>query len=160
MFRFNFSASNSCILLTSGFFLIYASVALSHTGATGIVKQRMDSMKEMKSAMKSMAGLVKGEMPFDSERAYASLLTVERHAHKLLDYFPDTEESRTGSETEALAGIWATWDDFAFLAESLARDTGNLKQAGISGIDELTLRNGLKQITATCKNCHDDYRKP
>lgn len=41
--------------------LFSALNANAHTGATGVVKQRMDAMSGMADAMKSMASVVKGK---------------------------------------------------------------------------------------------------
>ena len=84
---FNEGRLNALVMLLPGFMLLHASATLSHKGATGIIKQRMDSMKEMETAAEAMADMVKNKAPFDPDLAYTSIVTLELHAQTLLDYF-------------------------------------------------------------------------
>ena len=109
-----------------------------HKGATGIVKQRMDSMSEMKDSIKVMADMVKGKIELNPEsvRKVASVLT--EHSRVLLDYFPDTDESRNNAETEALSVIWTSWDKFEELSNNLKIAVDELQQAADEKIESCT----------------------
>jgi len=54
--------------VTTGFFIssfLLAGIVYSHTGATGIVKERMDAMLDMGDKSKLVADMFKGKSEFD-----------------------------------------------------------------------------------------------
>ena len=132
----------------------------AHQGATGVVKQRMDAMSEMGDAMGVMADMVKGKRPFDPEQVRASAAQLVQHADKLVELFPDSEESRSGAKTEALPVIWDDWDRFVSLFDALESTLGEFRAISAADLDEQTLRPEFRKIAKACSGCHEDFRKP
>ena len=92
-------------------------VASAHGGATGIVKERMDAMSELKDATKIISDMVKRKRPMDPERVTVLAELMSRHAVRIPELFPDTEFSRNGAATEALPAVWERRQEFVDTAQ-------------------------------------------
>lgn len=155
---------------------ITATVALSHSGATGIVKERMDGMKAMTEGLKSLVPMIKKERPYDPQAVRDVATLLQSHAgQNMLELFP---EGSLQTPTEARPEIWTNWDDFSrhamrlsVLARGLAlsADTGlgapgSATQTTITGtstaqeIEALPVPVVLNAIGENCLACHTDYR--
>jgi len=111
-------------LLASGIFAastLIAVGAFAHSGATGIVKERMDGMMAMGKALGSVADMFKGKTSFDAATVAASAKIVGNHAEKMASLFPGTKASREGSGTEALPAIWDDQAKFSKLIVALEK---------------------------------------
>ncbi len=133
--------------------------ASAHKDATGIVKHRMDSMSEMGDAMKTMADMVKGKSKYDQSIIQDSAITLSGHSEKILEYFPDTDDSRNAETSDALPAIWKSWDRFTELSKGLEDVVDDLNQAALSD-DKRILRLAFSKTAKACSACHDDFRKP
>ncbi|MBC7161382.1 c-type cytochrome [Immundisolibacter sp.] len=103
-----------------------------------------------------MAGMVKGEIPFDA-KAFA--LRAERVAFlstlPLEGFIPD---SRVG-KTEAKQEIWDNMDDFKAKMETFQTEAAKLAEAAktASAVDALKPQFG--KVGQACKDCHDKYKE-
>lgn len=126
---------------------------LAHADATNpVVIERMETMKAIGGAMKTLADMAKGEAEFDTARADAAVATMGENAGNIAAKF---EANETDPETEALPAIWENWDDFVKKSEDLVMASSSV--ASIT--DEAALGAALGQLGGTCKACHSDYRK-
>lgn len=132
-----------------------STAALAHQGATGVVRQRMEAMKDTATQMKTIAAMVKGESAMDTEAVAAAAVTISRHAEKIPELFPQGSISKP---SEALPEIWTTWDDFTARADRLAERARNF--AGIAGSDAEAhvMAAAFAAMGETCRNCHTRYR--
>ena len=142
------------VLILAGV-LLAASAALAHEGATGIVKQRMEAMKDIAASMKVVGTMVKGETAFDRDAVGEAARTIKGHAEAMPAQFPD---GSTQHPSEALPAIWRDWDAFTAIAARLAEHAGALadEAAAAESIDALKARFG--EVAQTCKACHQDFR--
>lgn len=133
-----------------------AGAAFAHSGATGIVKERMDAMKEIGSATKALAKLDWNDVGAARASAVSNSQVLQRHAADIVRMFPP--DSNTGP-SEAIPAIWEKPDDFADLAKALETAAG----AMIAAADTATKRDDVaapfQAIADTCKACHADFRK-
>ncbi|MBI1358705.1 MAG: cytochrome C [Alphaproteobacteria bacterium] len=116
------------------------------------VSERQDTMKSIGQAMKDGVGLT-APATFDAAKAKAAMGTVAADAKKLSTLFP--AGSDTDPKTAADPKIWQNSDDFnKRLVElaTLATTAGNA-----TSLDDY--RPAFKAVGATCKSCHDVYRK-
>ncbi len=132
-----------------------ATGLMAHRGATGIVKERMEVMKAIGKAMKSLAAIVKGEAKFSEETVGNASTTISSHARKAKDLFPDTPESRKADVSEAAPAIWENKAEFLALADKLAESAEELEFAAT---DASTLASQMGVIGANCKSCHKKFR--
>lgn len=109
--------------------------ALAHSGATGVVKSRMEAMKEMQTAVKAIAPMMSGTAAYDASVVQDAAETFGRHSGEALTAsFP---EGSIEPPSEALPAIWQDWDRF----EALARQLGIMAQ-GLSLASENGLHGG------------------
>lgn len=130
----------------------------AHSGATGIVKQRMDAMSAMSKTMKSIAGMIKGQSPFEPELIPPGTDGLIRHALEIPTLFPDSEHSRDGA-TEALPAVWQRWSRFVALSRRLEQEARDLKAAAQSS-DRTAITRQFTAIAKVCRDCHSDFRRP
>ena len=133
-----------------GFLMVCTVMAASHEGATGIVKERMDLMSDMGDAMKTLAGMVKGEQPLNLESVRQSIDTIADHAGQMLDLFPNTQESRSGKGTEALPEIWENWDRFTGLSRDLEQEISEISKLADNTMDDATLKVSFRKLAKAC----------
>ena len=129
---------------------------IAHGGATGVVKQRMDSMSEMAGAMKAMASVVKGKQVFDRKVFIKGGKLIAGHSNMVVDLFP--EGSIEGS-SEALPAIWQHWDDFLSLSNGAKVQAEELVRMAQDGAELRPLTKQFVKLGGGCKACHKDYRK-
>lgn len=140
--------------------LLIAGSVYSHSGAKGIVKERMVAMKDMGDKSKIVADMFKGKAEFDRSALVDAADAFVMHGSEMTELFPDTEDSRTGSKTEALPKIWDQWDDFNSLIAEFVTRSEALQLTVASTEDPSELKKAFFQTTKSCSSCHKGYRKP
>ncbi len=106
------------IWLLAGTIVVYATAsALSHSSATGVVKQRMDAMVMLGNQIKFLTPMLVENQPKDFDAIAASAQIIARHGGGALsDLFP--KDSIKGP-SEARPEIWSSWQEFQTMAENL-----------------------------------------
>ena len=128
--------------------------AMAHTGVQNpAVLARMNGMKSIGDAMKILGNMAKGTTEFDANAAQEAAAAIARHAAETPTLFEAREQD---PKSEAKDSIW---DDFAdFTEKSVALET-----AAKAARPELTSADAVipavTRIGATCKACHEVYRK-
>lgn len=106
--------------------------ALAHSGATGVVKDRMQAMKEMQQAVKSVTPMMSGAATYDAAALRRAAEVFRRHSGAALTAkFP---KGSAGAPSEALPAIWQDWDRFADLADTLGEMAEGLSRAAGNGL--------------------------
>ncbi|WP_420600604.1 c-type cytochrome [Neptuniibacter sp.] len=106
---------------------VSTAVVMAHGGATGIVKERMDAMGDMKDSMKEVSDMFKGKAPYDANKVRAAADVIKGHSgNALTKLFP---EGSLQHPTEAKAIIWDEWDRFSKLADHLGTLSEGLANA-------------------------------
>jgi cytochrome c556 len=104
-----------------------STVVMAHGGATGIVKERMDAMGDMKDSMKEVSDMFKGKAPYDANKVRAAAEVLKGHSgNALTNLFP---QGSLQHPTEAKANIWDEWDRFSKLADHLGTLSEGLANA-------------------------------
>ncbi len=133
-----------------------AGVAVSHGGATGVVKERMDAMKDMGGRMKAMAAMVRGRTPFDAASAKEAADAIAAHARDVPRLFP--KGSRHGP-SEAIEKIWIEWPQFVAEAKALEDRADVLGRQTVTAKSGADLGRAFGDIGRSCKSCHGRYRE-
>ncbi|WP_120505446.1 c-type cytochrome [Sulfitobacter mediterraneus] len=106
--------------------------AFAHSGATGVMKERMDAMGEMGDAMKRLTPMMRGQTAYDPDVVRNAADTMIGHAGtQMTELFP---EDSNGAPSEALDAIWEDWEEFAALAEALRTSAEGMKLAADNGL--------------------------
>ncbi len=137
--------------------LLFMSVYVhAHEGATGIVKERMDSMVVMGDASKAIVAMFKGKKPYNAKALVDYGVEINEHSIRLLDLFP---KGSLKHPSKARAVIWEKWDKFESLAYQLQNKSQQFVEVAKQG-NKKTVRKQFGQIGKTCKDCHKVFRKP
>ena len=139
--------------------LTFTATSNGHNDATGIVKERMDAMKNMGDANKVIGDMVKRKRPFDADEIKTLAAGIQQHAVNIPGLFPDTKDSREGHATEAKQIIWEQWEKFELLSKDLERESAKLSELAVTG-DESAIRKQYVALAKTCRGCHKKYRRP
>ena len=134
-----------------------AGMAVAHKGATGIVKQRMDAMKAVADATKTVAQMVKGQTAFDANLAASAAEEIKGHASNMADLFP---QDSLDHPSEALPAIWKDWAKFTEIAGQLTAASAELAATATSANEAAELRPVFGKVAATCSACHEKFRLP
>lgn len=157
---------------------LLAGVAFAHSGATGVVKERMELMGVLDRAMKDLATLVRAPGEGDGERLVELAVTIREHAGAAITAkFPD---GSINGPSDALPEIWDDWADFESRADRLHMLADALAEAAvtaetsptdplafpIAGLQRLTEEQAreappsvlVAHISANCSACHLEYR--
>lgn len=132
--------------------LMVSTTLWAHSGATGIVKERMDQFEDSKASMKLLKKAVRAN---DFGAIANEAMAIQRWAVQLTDYFPKNSNQHP---SEALDRIWQEFEKFEARADSQVEASARLHQAGINR-DAKGAANALSDLAQACKGCHDDYRE-
>ncbi len=103
-----------------------------------------------------MAGMVKGEIPFDA-KAFA--LKAERVAYlsalPLEGFIPDS----VVGDSEAKPDIWDNMDDFKSKMQTFETEAGKLADAARTATAVDALKPQFGKVGQACEDCHDKYKK-
>ena len=139
--------------VTVGFIFVAVptTFALAHSGATGIVKERMDMFKKNQNNLKAIKSHIRSEnyVPIvklaDEIRDWAS---------KMPEHFPEGSNEKP---SQASSAIWA---DFGGFKNAAMKNEKAAKQliAGAKVEDQEAVLGGFKAVAASCKSCHQSYK--
>ncbi|MDD9743988.1 MAG: cytochrome c [Marinovum algicola] len=111
--------------------LSLASAALAHTGAKGIVRERMVAMSAMADAIKTIAPMMSGASEYEAAAVRDAAEAIGRHAGaSMTRLFPADNENMA---SYVKASIWQDWATFAELAERLHTYSEGLALAAENG---------------------------
>ena len=110
--------------VTLGLALASASPAHAHSGATGIVKERMEAMKSIGGEMKAVGGMFQGKVEFNTMRIEKAAGVIHDHASKIEKLFPKGSDHKP---TRALPEVWKDKVEFDAIAMEMAKAA--IKQA-------------------------------
>lgn len=130
------------ILTTAG--LIAGAAALAHSGATGVVKERMDGMVALGNVVKELTPMMRGQTPYDADsvRAGADVM-IEHGGEQMTRLFP---EGSDGMPSQALPTVWEDWEEFTALAEQLALRAEGLKLSTDVGLAASQQNDGASMM--------------
>ncbi len=131
--------------------ILASTAAVAHSDATNpAVIARMDAMKAIGGAMKTLSTMAKGEMEFDATAGNGALETMAMKAAEIPALF---EAQESDPESEASDAIWTNWDDF--VAKAGALEAG-AKSVTITSADDIGAAMGA--VGGSCKSCHTAYK--
>ena len=128
-----------------------ASVS-AHGGAKGIVKERMDLMKDIGKAMKTLGAMARGKVPLDSAKVKAAAGSIAQHGQKIPALFP---KGSTKGVTEAGPRIWQDPEGFRKSADemvAIAREVAGQSE------NAAAQKSIYRRLGKTCSACHKLYR--
>ena len=129
-----------------------ATVALGHSGATGVVKERMDAMSSIAANMNSVNQMLRGTVDYNAEAVATAMQAIADHAAMLPHQFP---EGTDAAPSEAAPAIWTDTEGFNAIFHELEVSAAELVQVAA---DQSAVQQGFRKVASTCKACHADFR--
>ncbi len=133
--------------------LMFAAMGAVAAAGDSPIVQRKAILKGFGDAAKPVAGMTKGETPFDLAIVQQALATYIDGVKKLPALFPD--DSKTGDDTAALPKIWEEKAKFEGIYAKLGQDAA---AASAAITDQATFKANIGKVLGNCKSCHDEYR--
>jgi len=150
--RLFLTASTAAFLLLA---LCLPHVSVAHEGATGVVKERMEAMKEMERRMKTMAEMLKGSQKLEFRHIETSARQIAGHAQKIQRLFPVGSDKHPST---ALPSVWAKNKQFAQSANELTGKAMKLSTKARTK-KRIVVLPAFSEVAKACKACHDNFRK-
>ncbi len=111
---------------------VAAVAVFAHTGATGVVLERMNGMTAMRDVVSDLAPIMEGYAAYDAIVSEGAGVIAMHAGETMQSLF--TEGSIEGA-TYAKPEIWSDWQDFAALAEDLKTYADALSVAAANGLE-------------------------
>jgi cytochrome c556 len=147
-----FQASHRAIIAAVVGLATFTTLALAHEGATGVVKERMDLMKDQQKDLKLIGDMAKGKTAFDAAKAAAAARDLGTTSKKIPDLFP---AGSNGHPSDALPAVWQDWNKFTGNAKDL-ESIANELTSSLDGSGDW--RPLLGKVSDACKSCHETFR--
>ncbi len=149
----------------AGIILILFTInnSLAQEQPTGLIKERIDTMKAMGKSLGVMVDMIKGKAPYNAQTATQSVDEIYDYSLDIGKQFPDTQESRVGKFTRVKPELWKNRSGFDQLLEKLQIEAENSAQmaARKASMNKPNLmRPQIAEIIEICTECHEKYRKP
>jgi cytochrome c556 len=145
------------ITLSIGSSIALANTVNSDKQAQTAVQFRQAILQLVRSNMGPMGAMAKGDIPYNADVMELNSLRIEQLGLMMEDYFvADTRAFDV--DTGALDAIWDNQADFNQKAQDMVNATINVREVA-SARTEDDYRKAIGALGATCKACHDDYKK-
>ena len=134
---------------------VSATIALAHSGATGIVKERMDLMSRIGKDTRAMAAMSRGRDDID----WSLIIEAGKHATMTSKHLPmQFPADSFKSPSEAKETILTDKEGFQAQVDALWLAGLALTTAGETQ-DEDSFKLAFGAYAQTCKACHSKYRQ-
>ena len=131
--------------------------ASSEKHAKAATQYRQAVFQLVRSNMGPLGGMAKGALPFDESVMETNAVRLEQLADMMGDYL-SVDTRKFDVETGAKDKIWDNFSDVETKVMALKTAAQGL-QAAVKAGDESAYRSAIGKIGASCKSCHDDYKK-
>jgi cytochrome c556 len=119
------------------------------------IEYRQAALKLLGWNIGPIAGMVKGEIPWDQKALETHAMRLAQVAPMIPEGFP--ADSQSGAPTDAKPEIWKNMDDFQAKARDLEMATAKFAETAKGG-DRKAIAAGLGEVGGACKACHEKYR--
>ena len=133
---------------------LIAGAAVAHEGATGIVAERMEAMKNMGRGLKAIADMLAGVEPFDPEAAAAHAALLHENCHRVGTMFPP---GSIDHHSKALPRIWEEPEKFQEEMQQLHAATETLAATADNG-DPASIQEAFDRVKESCSTCHKLFK--
>lgn len=136
--------------------LTTTALAQSFSKPQDAIKYRQGAMNVLGAHFSALGAMASGRAPFDAQAA-------ARHADVISmvstlpwsGFAPGTEK---GADTRAQPDIWLDQDKFKQASDRMQGEVRKLAAAAKTG-DLEKLKQAFRPAAASCKACHDDFRR-
>ncbi|BCO18554.1 MAG: cytochrome c [Pseudomonadota bacterium] len=151
------AAASAATLISSTVVASEVTEASSAKHAKAATQYRQAMFQLVRSNMGPLGGMAKGALPFDESVMQTNAVRLEQLADMMGDYLA-VDTRKFNVETGAKDEIWESFSDVETKIMALKTASQGL-QAAVKAGDESAYRGAIGKIGASCKSCHDDYKK-
>lgn len=137
------------------FSTIFISFVQAHSGATGVIKTRMDMMMDVAKSMKVIGTIIKGQNDYDPETISVAALNIKEHTKHFPKLFP---KGTTQAPSEALEMIWEDWETFDLIFKDMSNYSQQLSQTALASSSVNDIKPKFSKLAKTCAACHQKFR--
>lgn len=162
--------TSSIILLTALCSASLGTLVYSPTANTAEVKKatsekqagtavtfRKSVLQLVRSNMGPLGAMAKGNIPMDADVIALNAARIEFLGDMMHDYFA-LDTTAYSVDTDAKDDVWTKHEDFTSKVDDLVTAAANLQEL-VANNQESDFRKGIGALGATCKACHDEYKK-
>ncbi len=152
----NFSIKATATALTLA---MSTSSAFADGHLEGAIKARQGLMQLYSSNIGQLGAMAKGAVDYDAKAAMAAannLLLLSTYDQSAL--WPQGSDSDSVASSNSLGKIWTTFPAIGEKGKAFAAAAQGMADA--AGTDLAALRGAIGPLGASCKGCHETYRKP
>ena len=129
----------------------FSAVSEAHKGATGVVKERMDSFKKSQQDIKALYASIRGGN-LDEIKTYS--MSLAEWAAVMPEYFP---EGSGGGVSDASVKIWEDFDGFKEAAKKFELAALSVVEA-TNLADKDAIMAAASTVGNSCKSCHRKFK--
>ena len=119
-------------------------------------QERSTAFKTMMPNFSAMGKVVKGEEPYQPDAFKTMAETFVTESQEPFKHFAQDPDGQTG---DALPNVWSDAAGFKTAEENFHAAVAKLNTAAQGGnLEEIKAAYG--EVGASCKSCHDTFRKP
>lgn len=119
-------------------------------------ENRTTAFKSMMPDFSAMGKMVKGETEYDADKFKSLAASFDELSKEPFKHFTSDGEGRDG---DALPNIWTDAAGFKATEEAFHAAVANLTDKAQGGnLEEIKV--AYAEVGASCKTCHDTYRRP
>ncbi len=151
-------------LIASSFFVFQPALASdsvrqaqSEKQAKTAVTFRKSVLQLVRSNMGPLGAMAKGNIPMNADVIGTNAHRIEFLASMMHDYF-ELDTTKYSVDTDAKDLVWKEHKDFTQKTQDMVDAASALKVLAEKG-EESKFRKGIGSLGATCKACHDKYKK-
>lgn len=122
------------------------------------VEARQGYYKLLGANMGMLAGMAKGEIEYDAEKAKlhaGNIANLAKTNHGFL-FVPGSSSEDLPGVSRALPALWKDMAGVGAAAKKYSEAAANI--AKVAGEGRAALGGGVKMLGGSCKGCHDNYR--
>ncbi|HSH42687.1 MAG TPA: cytochrome c [Arenicellales bacterium] len=143
------------LLMLSGSILALPMLSVAQQDKDPVISYRQKVMQSIGANIGAISDVLKYSLPRqDNIPAHAE--QMRRAAALIPSAF---EDELSEGPTDAKPEIWESWDEFQEYAGDLEQASAELA-AMAADSDTATFAAQVKKVGDTCKQCHDEFRKP
>lgn len=128
----------------------------AHSGATGVVKKRMDHMKRLAEILKSIKAGVRARPEIDRGAIADGAREIADRAERTLSLFP---EGSAAAPSKARPVIWKNWQAFRRANEKLKAEASKLATLAAQDGDRRAVTVQFARTARACGGCHERFRR-
>jgi cytochrome c556 len=141
--------------IIGGSTLFASGTASAQAKPENVIKYRKALMVMQANSLRPIAGMVKGQRPYDKDIAIRNAAMLELTGKMLMETV--AAGSDKGAETRAKPEIWSDAAGYKKAADNFTAEATKLAEASkAGGVD--ALRAQLGSVIKACDSCHDNYR--